>query len=128
MPPFKVLIVDDHSLARQAIRMALRFCRSGPLEIVGEAADGATAIELARRLAPNIITVDIGLPDMSGLEVARRLKREVPQAKVVMVTIHEERQYREEAVKAGAAFYVTKGHLIDELPPCLNHLVDQGLA
>ncbi|MEE9248229.1 MAG: DUF47 family protein [Dehalococcoidia bacterium] len=90
--------------------------------------DRGDIVKLARRLAPNIITVDISPPDMSGLELARRLNREIPQAKVVMVAMHEEQRYREEAVKAGAASCVTKGHLIDELPPSLNHLVDQGLA
>ncbi len=118
----RILIVDDHRLARDAIRTALRFCHSAQPDMVGEAADGATAIELARRLNPDVITMDIGLPDIEGLEVTRRLKAEMPHVKVVMVTVQEGQWYREEAVKAGAVSYITKGHLIDELPSCLDHL------
>ncbi len=103
----RILVVDDHSMARDAIKIALRFCRSDQPEIVGEAADGATAIELARRLKPDVVTVDIGLPDISGLEVIRRLKVEKPLLKTVVVTLHEDRHYREEAAKAGAISYIT---------------------
>ncbi|MFQ5879043.1 MAG: response regulator transcription factor, partial [Dehalococcoidia bacterium] len=123
--PLRILIVDDHRLARDAVRTAVGFCRSGQPDIVGEAADGATAIELARRLKPDVITMDIGLPDMMGLEVTRRLKAEMPQVKVVVVTVHKDREYQEEAVKAGAVSYITKEHLIHELPSCLDHLAGQ---
>ena len=123
----KILIVDDHRLARSAIRTAMRFCRLQP-QIVGEATDGATAIELARQLAPDVITMDITLPDMNGLEVTRRLNEEMPQIKVVMVTMHEDREYREAAAEAGAVSYVTKDQLIDGLAICLDRLTPQCLA
>ncbi len=99
------MVVDDHPRARDAIRTALLFCHSRQAEIVGEAADGATAIEMARQLAPDVITMDIGLPDMSGLEVTCRLKMELPRVGVV-VTVHEEREYgpnREYSVSQGEA-------------------------
>lgn len=122
----RVLVVDDHPIARGAVRTALGFCRTAQPEIVGEAADGATAIELARRLKPEVVTMDIGLPDISGMEVIRRLKAEKSLVKMVVVTLHEDRRYREEAAKAGAISYITKEHLIDELPCCLDHLAAQG--
>ncbi len=122
---FRILVVDDHPLARDAVRTALGFCSNAQPEIVGEAADGATAIELARRLEPDIVTMDIGLPDISGLEVICRLKAERLPVKMVVVTLHEDRRYREEAAKAGAVSYITKEHLIDELPCCLDHLAKQ---
>ena len=121
----RILVLDDHPIAREAIRTALRFCQRAQPEIVGEAGDGATAIELARQLKPDIVTVDIGLPDISGLEVTRRLKAESPHVEIVMVTLHEDRQYREEAVEAGAISYITKEHLINELPGCLDRLAGQ---
>ncbi len=89
----RILVVDDHPMARDAVRTALGFCRTAQPEIVGEAADGATAIELARRLKPDVVTMDIGLPDISGMEVIRRLKAEKPLIKTVVVTLHEERRY-----------------------------------
>lgn len=124
----RVLIVDDHRLAREAIRTAVLFCRSGHPEIVGEAADGATAFELARRLHPDVITMDINLPDMKGLDVTRKLRAEMPHTKVVVVTMYEEREYQEEAVKAGAISYINKEHLIEELPACLDNLAGRCSA
>ncbi len=121
----RILIVDDHRMAREAIHTALEFCRSGQYEVVGEAADGGTAIALAHQLHPDVITMDIGLPDMTGLEVTRRLKAEMPQVRVVMVTMHKDRLYQEEAFKSGAVSYITKEHLIDELPRCLDYLASQ---
>ena len=123
--PLRILVLDDHPMARDAIRTALPFCQCAQPEIVGEAGDGATAIELARQLKPGVITVDIGLPDISGLEVIRRLKAGKPQVEIVVVTLEEGRQSREEAVEAGAISYITKKHLINELPGCLDRLEGQ---
>ena len=120
--PTRILIVDDHSSARGMIRKAVQFCRCAQPEIIGEAPDGATAIDLARQLAPDIITMDIGLPDMNGLEVTRRLAEELPRINVVMVTMHGERTYRKAAAKVGAASYVDKMNLLAELPDCVDRL------
>ncbi len=119
----KILIVDDHRLARDSIRVAMRFCRCAQPEIIGEAADGATAVELAQQLAPDVITMDIGLPDVNGLDVTRKLRQEMPQIKVVMVSAQVEREYREAAVEAGAVSFVDKMYLMEELPRCLDRLV-----
>ncbi len=122
--PLRILNVDDHWMARNAIRTALRFCRSAQFEIVGEAEDGTTALDMARRLKPNVVTMDIGLPDMSGLEAICKLKAERPQVHAVMVTVHTERRYRREAAGAGAVSCIGKMHLIDELPGCLDNLYE----
>ncbi len=122
--PLRILIVDDHWMAREAIRTALRFCRSAELEIVGEAGDGTTALDMARRLEADVVTMDIDLPDMSGLEVTRMLMAERPQIKVVVVTLHTERCYRREAAEAGAVSCIDKMRLIDELPCCLDNLYE----
>ena len=74
----RILVVDDHVLARNSIRTAMRFCKCAQIEIVGEAEDGATAIELAQRLMPDVVTMDIGLPEVSGLAVTRRFKEDNP--------------------------------------------------
>ena len=121
----RILVVDDHELARESIRTAMQFCRCAQPEIIGEAADGRTAIELARRLKPDVVTMDISLPDISGLEVTRRLKEDKPHLPVVVVTMHEDRRCRKEAVRVGAVSYVTKADLVNELPGCLDRLAGQ---
>lgn len=121
----RVLIVDDHPLARDSIRMALEFCRVCQPEVVGEAADGATALELARQLLPDVITMDIGLPDLDGLELTLALRAELPMIDIIVVTADEEKKQREEASRAGAVAYVTKQYLVDELPTCLDRLADR---
>lgn len=120
----RLLIVDDHPLARRAIRVALAFCQAGEPEVVGEAEDGATAIELAYRLSPDVITMDVNLPDLNGLEVTRVLKGALPLVEVVVVSVDDHQEQREEALKAGAAAFVSKEHLIDELPRWLDALAE----
>ena len=118
----KILIVDDHRLSREAIRTALKFCNGDQPEIVGEAADGANGLELARTLHPDVVTMDVSLPDINGLEVTRRISAEMPDVKIVVVSMHSDWEYQHAAIKAGASSYISKMHLIDELPACLNQL------
>jgi two-component system response regulator NreC len=102
----RLLLVDDHAVIRTGLRMLLESQRD--LLIVGEAANGADALELAERLKPDIIVMDITLPDISGIEVTRRLKRQQPTIAIVALTIHEDEQYFFEMLQAGAAGYVPK--------------------
>lgn len=118
----RLLIVDDHLLARRSIRIALEFCQSCQPEIVGEASDGATAMSLARLLLPDVVTMDIGLPDCNGLELTRALRVELPMTDVIVVTADQEEKQREEAFRAGAIAYVVKQYLVDELPTLLDRL------
>lgn len=90
--------------------------------------DGASAIELARRLDPDVVTMDIGLPDMTGLEVTSELRAEMPEVRVVVVTMHDESEYRDEAERVGAASYIVKQSLLHELPACLDRLATQFAA
>lgn len=124
--PLRVLIVDDHRMAREAIRTALLFCRRAEPVVVGEAADGATALELVDRLRPNLVTVDIGLPDADGLEVVRRLVAGWPGLWVVVVTVHKAPELQEAAARAGAVSLITKERLVAELPVCLDRLVERA--
>ena len=120
----RILIVDDHWLSRDAIRTAVKFCSGNQPEIVGEAADGTSGLELARTLHPDVVTMDVSLPDISGLEVTRLISTEMPEVKVVVVSMHSDWEYQQEAVKAGASSYISKMHLIDELPAFLDHLAE----
>jgi len=106
MKKIKVLIVDDHTLVRQGIRSLLAL--AADIEIVGEAADGREAIEKVRQLAPDIVLMDLAMPNMGGLEATRRIRREFPATKVLAVTQYDDSEYVIPIIKAGARGFVTK--------------------
>jgi DNA-binding NarL/FixJ family response regulator len=103
-----VLIVDDHARFRQTARRALE--RDG-WTIAGEAEDGAGALRAARALEPDVVVLDVGLPDMSGLEVARRLRDGMPQVAVVVISTRDSADYHDLAVANGARGFLAKADL-----------------
>jgi two-component system response regulator NreC len=113
MSKITLLLVDDHAVVRSGLRMLLE--NEGEMEIVGEASSGLQAIQLVSTLVPDIVIMDISLPDLSGIEVTRRLKQMYPQLGVVALTIHEDQQYFFEMLQAGAAAYVPKRAAPDDL-------------
>lgn len=113
MSEVHLLLVDDHAVVRTGLRMLLE--SQSDLRIIGEASTGAEALEMAEREKPQIIVMDITLPDMSGIEVTRRLKQTHPEIAVVALTIHEDEQYFFEMLQAGAAGYIPKRAASDEL-------------
>lgn len=102
----RVLLADDHNLVRQSLAGVLR--TSGECQIVAEAADGMEALELALKLKPDVVVVDISMPRLNGLEVLRRLSAELPQSRLLVLTMHEEDEYVLHAVRAGARGYLLK--------------------
>ena len=102
----RLLIVDDHPVVRDGLRTM--FLRSN-IEIVGEAGDGLSAVEQARELNPDVILMDVRMPDMDGLAATRLIKEENPRVAILMLTSFESHDYLREAVDAGAAGYLLKG-------------------
>ncbi len=102
----RILIADDHGVLRGGLRVLLN--EQPDLEVVGEAADGHQALELAQQLRPDIILLDITMPGPDGIEVTRALTQRVPEAYVLILTVHEDHELLREAVRAGAAGYVVK--------------------
>src|SRR5215210_6626314 len=102
----RLLIADDHALVREGLRTML----SGEdgIEVIAEAHNGKQALETCRELGPDLVLMDVRMPVMDGLEATKRIKEEMPQTSVMMVTMHENPDYLFEAVKAGAAGYVLK--------------------
>jgi two-component system NarL family response regulator len=106
MQPTKVLIVDDHALFRQGVRNAID--RDKEFEVVGEAEDGREALAKARELKPDVILMDINMPHGDGLEAVSAIKRELPDLRIIMLTVHDEDKNLFEALKRGAAGFLSK--------------------
>ena len=120
--PARLIIADDHALLRSGIRSMLY--GEPDLEVVGEAADGAEALELCRRLQPDLVLMDVRMPKMDGLAATRAIKEEFPRTSVVMVTMQEDPDYLFEAVIAGAAGYVLKGATPEQLTNAVRQVLD----
>lgn len=100
MPPIQLLIADDHSMVRQGLRTML--AEAQDIAIVGEARDGAEAIDAARRFSPDVILMDLNMPDTDGIQATREILREQPAIKIVALTAQVEDDHVVEAVQAGA--------------------------
>ena len=118
----RLVLADDHHLLRRGFRSLL----SGEpgLEVVGEASTGLEAIELCRRLVPDLVLMDVRMPEMDGITATRRIKREQPGVSVLMVTMHENPDYLLEALDAGAAGYVLKDAPADRLINAVRRTLD----
>lgn len=102
----RVLIADDHRLLREGIRALLATCSD--LEVVGDACDGRTAIEAARKHRPDVILMDIAMPGLGGLEATLEILKELPRTRILVLTQYEDREYVRRFLQAGAAGFVLK--------------------
>ena len=102
----RVLIADDHGIVRSGLRLLLE--RQPDIEVIGEAADGAEARELAIRERPDLAILDVRMPKLTGLQVTRELKKQAPEVSVLILSMHDDERYLFEALKAGASGYVLK--------------------
>jgi two-component system response regulator NreC len=109
----RLLLVDDHQVVRSGLRMLLG--GESDVEIVGEAGTAKEALEAAGKLKPSIVLMDIGLPDMSGIDATSEIKRLYPEVAVVALTIHEDEEYFFKTLEAGANGYVPKRAAPEEL-------------
>jgi two-component system response regulator NreC len=109
----RLLLVDDHQVVRSGLRMLLD--TEGDVEIVGEAGTARDAIRAVGEAKPDVVLMDIGLPDMSGIDATREIKRIYPDVAVVALTIHEDEEYFFKMLEAGAGGYVPKRAAPDEL-------------
>ena len=100
------LIVDDHEVVREGLRLSLS--RASHIRVIGEASDGASAVELAARRRPDVVIMDVRMPGMDGLEAAKRLLEKVPDSKVLIFTAYSERSLLARGLDSGAKGYVLK--------------------
>lgn len=109
----RILLVDDHPIVRQGLKTLLEGRRGW--EVVGEASDGAEAVEKAKDLQPDVMVLDVTMPRMNGLEACRVLRKQWPQLEILFVTQHDSPQMMREALEAGARGYVVKSNAARDL-------------
>jgi DNA-binding NarL/FixJ family response regulator len=119
----RVLIADDHALFREGIRRLLG--TAGDIEVVGEAKSGEDAVVLVDDLTPDVVLLDVMMPGMSGIDVARVIRTRSPRTRVIILTIHTNEEFLFDAIKAGAMGYLLKDASSEELLRAV-HLVAQG--
>ena len=118
-----VLIADDHTIVRSGVRMLLE--AEPDIKVVGEALNGIEALELTESLQPDVVLMDITMPELDGLEATRQLKERFPQINVLVLTMHRSDEYFFEMLKAGASGYILKGAKTSELINAV-HIVHRG--
>ncbi|HQG45005.1 MAG TPA: response regulator transcription factor, partial [bacterium] len=121
----RILLADDHALLRDGLRMVLS---SEPgFEVIGEAEDGLKAIAMAAELQPDVLLLDVQMPNMRGTEAISEIKRLVPQIRILVLSMHDREEYILEALRSGADGYILKKSAASELISALHHVVDGEL-
>ena len=109
----RILLVDDHALVREGLRALLT--SDAETEVIGEASTGREALELARNLDPDVILMDVGMPDLNGFEATRQMKSTAPGARVIALSTHSDKRYVLAMLEAGARGYIVKSAAGEEL-------------
>ncbi len=126
--PIRVMLVDDHLVVRDGLAALLRQERD--LEVVAEAGDGRQAIERARQEQPDVILMDIMMPEMDGIVATRIIKSILPKIKIVGLSLFEERQMRDSMMEAGASAYISKSEgaqaLVETIRNCFENTEEEG--
>jgi DNA-binding NarL/FixJ family response regulator len=116
-----IVLADDHNVVRQGLRAILEAERD--LRVIGEAGSGLEAIRLVERLRPNVLVLDLKIPELSGLEVTRQLQKRFPKTRVVILSMHRHESYVVEALRNGAAGYILKDSSSEELLTAIREAV-----
>src|SRR6266545_286697 len=106
MKPIRILLADDHAVVRQGFKMILD--AQADMEILGEAGNGREAVELAEKLHPDVVVMDVAMPELNGIEATRRLVQSAPHTRVLALSMHKDSVYVREILRAGARGYLLK--------------------
>jgi two-component system, NarL family, response regulator NreC len=119
------LIADDHRIMREGLRSLLE--KSGRFECIAEADDGYQAVKLAKELHPDIVIMDIAMPNLNGIEATRQIKTELPEIEVIVLSMHATRNYVAQVLQAGASAYLLKDSAFEELSTALVAISRGGM-
>jgi DNA-binding NarL/FixJ family response regulator len=119
-----LVLADDHDMLRQGLRLLLTL--QPEIKVVGEARTGTAALELARQLKPDIVVMDISMPEMDGLEACRRIRAELPETQVLILTMHDSEEYFLQALRVGATGYLVKKAAPAELHSAVRAIANNG--
>ncbi len=124
MSKLRVFLADDHMVVREGLKSLVN--AQPDMHVVGEAEGGDAAWRAARELSPDVVVMDVSMPDMSGAEATERLKRECPQVRVLALTVYEDKSYLRQMLDAGASGYVLKRAVSDELVRAIRTVAAGG--
>ena len=116
--PIKIILADDHKIVWQGLRTMLE--KEPDIEVMGEADDGRMAVRLARELSPQVVIMDVGMPDLNGIEATRQVLSECPGVKVIALSMHSDRHFVMNMLKAGASGYLLKDSAFEELATAIR--------
>jgi DNA-binding NarL/FixJ family response regulator len=120
----RILLADDHAIVRQGLHSLLE--KEPDIEVVGEAEDGRKALELVKELLPDVVVMDITMPNLNGVDATRQIVHEFPKVKVIALSMHSDRTFVVSMLKAGASGYVLKECLSDELVEAIRTVAGDG--
>ncbi|MFZ3137566.1 MAG: response regulator transcription factor [Thermodesulfovibrionales bacterium] len=117
----RILLADDHKIVRDGLRALL--AKQSNMEVIAEAEEGRTAVELAKKLSPDVVIMDIAMHDINGIEATRKIIKKVPGVKVIALSMHSDRRFVGEMLKAGASGYLLKDCAFEELINAIRAVV-----
>jgi len=118
----KILIADDYKMMRDDLRSLLE--RQKNMTVVGEAENGRKAIQLAQKLKPDVIVMDIRMPELNGIEATRRIISDLPEIKIIALSMYADKRYVSEMLKAGSSGYLLKKNVFDEIVEAISIIVN----
>ena len=118
----QIILAEDHVIVRHGLSRAIQ--QEDDMEIVGQASDGHSTVDLARKLLPDIVVMDISMPDLNGIEATREIQRETPGVRVIALSMHSAKRYVTEMFRAGASGYLLKDCDFDELMRAVRTVAD----
>jgi DNA-binding NarL/FixJ family response regulator len=116
--PIRILLADDHAIVRHGLSQSIQ--REKDMEVIGQAENGISTVEMVRELSPDIVIMDISMPDLNGMEATREIIRDFPQVKVIGLSMHSAKKFITEMFKAGASAYLLKDCKFEELAEAIR--------